>query len=133
MNAAHFEKLVEEAFEGLPDEFREACKGVAIRAEPLPDAETLAALELTNPYQLLGLYHGVSLARKSVFDLPMQPDMVFIYRLPIIAYARAEGYALRDVVRHVLIHEIGHHFGLSDADMEAIEASSDAEPDPPRS
>jgi predicted Zn-dependent protease with MMP-like domain len=69
----------------------------------------------------LGLYHGINLAKKSTFDVQILPNEVIIYREAIAAYAAARGYALQDVVRHVLIHEIGHHFGFSDADMEAIE------------
>lgn len=125
MNEAGFQRLVEAAFAELPEEFREACRDVAIRVEPLPDAEVLAALELHDGYQLLGLYHGINLAQKSVLDVAVQPDMVFIYRLPIIAYAQATHRQLADVVRHVLTHELGHHFGFSDADMEAIEAADD--------
>ena len=128
MDEAAFQKLVEAAFDELPQHFRAAAREVAIRAEALPDRETLAALEIEDPYELLGLYHGISLAHKSVLDLPNQPDMVFLYRLPIIAYAQAHGYELADVVRHVLIHELGHHFGFSDDDMETIEAAAG---DPP--
>jgi predicted Zn-dependent protease with MMP-like domain len=125
MNEAGFQRLVEAAFAELPAEFREACHDVAIRVEPLPDAEVLAALEMHDGYELLGLYHGINLAQKSVFDVSVQPDMVFLYRLPIIAYAKATHRPLAVVVRHVLTHELGHHFGFSDADMDAIEAADD--------
>lgn len=125
MNEAGFQRLVEAAFEELPPEFRDACRGVAIRVEPLPDADVLASLDLTDGYELLGLYHGINLAQKSVLDVTVQPDMVFLYRLPIVAYAHETGRNLGDVVRHVLIHELGHHFGFSDDDMDAIEAADD--------
>ena len=77
---------------------------------------------MDDPYELLGLYHGTPLVKKDSMELPATPDMVDIYRLPIIEYAMAEGQSLETVVTHVLVHEIGHHFGFSDDDMEAIEA-----------
>ena len=126
VSAAEFEVIVHAAFDQLPDAFRAACEDLAIRVEAFADEETLAALELENPYELLGLYHGINLARKSVLDLPGSPDMVLLYRMPIIAYAAASDLPLENVVRHVLVHEIGHHFGFSDADMAAIEAADGA-------
>jgi predicted Zn-dependent protease with MMP-like domain len=122
VDEAEFDGLIASAFEELPETYRDACRGLAIRSEALPSPETLAALELDNPFQLLGLYHGLNLARKSTFAVPTEADVILIYRLPIIAYAEASRFELADVVRHVLIHEIGHHLGFSDDDMEAIEA-----------
>lgn len=119
-----FEDLVQKAFEDLPDVYRDACRGLAIRTEDKASCEVLSALELSDPNLLLGLYHGVNLTRKSVFDLPILPDEVVIYREPIVAYASATGRPLGEVVNHVLVHEIGHHFGFSDADMELIEEDS---------
>ena len=116
-----FDGLVESAFEALPAPYREACRDLTIRTEPQASAEVLAALGITDPFELLGLYHGVSLTKKSTFTLPGLPDEVIIYRDPIVAYAQKTGLVLSDTVRHVLIHEIGHHFGFSDADMERIE------------
>ena len=113
--------MVRQAFEELPTEYREACRDLSIRIEALASPEIMSALHLANPYQLLGLYHGISLAKKSIFNVQMLPNEVLIYREAITAYAAKKGHALRDVVCHVLIHEIGHHFGFSDADMEAIE------------
>jgi len=117
----NFEEFVQAAYDDLPDTYREACKDLAIRIQALPSSETIAALDLSDPYELLGLYHGTSLARKSVLDVSTMPDVVVIYRLPILAYSEANGMPLQSVVSHVLVHEIGHHFGLSDADMTAIE------------
>lgn len=74
---------------------------------------------------LLGLYHGIGLPFKSVLHSGGGPDMIFLYRLPILNYARQTGDAIDAVIRHVYIHEIGHHFGFSDADMEAIEQETD--------
>jgi predicted Zn-dependent protease with MMP-like domain len=116
-----FDQMVRRAFAELPTEYREACKDLTIRTEPLAASEIMSTLQLASPYQLLGLYHGINLAKKSTFDLQMSPNEVVIYREAIVAYAAARGYPLQDVVRHVLVHEIGHHFGFSDADMEAIE------------
>ncbi len=116
-----FDTIVQRAFEELPTEYREACKDLTIRTEPLAASEIMSTLQLASPYQLLGLYHGINLAKKSTFDVQILPNEVIIYREAIAAYAATRGYALQDVVRHVLIHEIGHHFGFSDADMEAIE------------
>jgi predicted Zn-dependent protease with MMP-like domain len=121
VSVAEFDKLVRAAFEELAEVYRDACDGLGIRTEPHATDDVLRSLGIDDPSELLGLYHGVNLARKSVFDLASLPDEVIIYRNPIIAYARATGQPLADVVRHVLVHEIGHHFGFSDDDMEAIE------------
>ncbi len=122
MDEAEFEARVQDAFLLLPEVYRTACKGVAVRSQSLPSTETLQALGIEDPMGLLGLYHGVALTQKSVFDLAGMPDTVLIYRLPILAYAEEKGLPVNDVIKHVLIHEIGHHFGFSDDDMEAIEA-----------
>lgn len=118
-----FEKVAWQVYEGLPKAFTDRCGDLAIRIEEFPDRDTLIAMGLNSPYELLGLYHGVDLARKSNFDIPGGPDMVFLYRSPILRFQRHEGDPLEDVIAHVLIHEIGHHFGLSDEDMEEIERS----------
>lgn len=119
-----FRELAEAAYAALPAEFRDMCGDVVVQVRDFADRETLDAMGIDSPYELLGLYHGVSLDRKSVLDVPMGPDMVFLYRKPILLCAREQGDSVEDVVTHVLVHEIGHHFGLSDDDMEAIERSS---------
>jgi len=81
----------------------------------------LDGLGIASPFDLLGLYHGVDLARKSVMDPSVLPDMVFLYRRPILDYWGEHNDTLGQIVTHVLVHEIGHHFGFSDADMERIE------------
>lgn len=116
-----FEALAARAFAELPKGFRDTCGNVSIQIADLPDEETLRALGIASPYGLLGLYHGVSLDHQSVSDLPRGPEMVFLYRLPILEYWAGRTESLQDIVTHVLVHEIGHHFGLSDADMERIE------------
>jgi predicted Zn-dependent protease with MMP-like domain len=121
---ADFEWLAAMAWERLPQAFRAMCGNVLIRVEDFPTDEVLQELGLESPFDLLGLYHGVSLNKKSVTDLPRGPDMVFLYRRPLLDYWAGGEERLGDLVTHVLVHEIGHHFGLSDADMSHIEASA---------
>ena len=109
------------AFSSLPRRFRRELDGVVIRVDDFPDGETMAAMRLANPFDLLGLYRGVALPFKRVSDPLPEFDMIFLYRRPILAYCAETGEDPAAVVRHVLIHEIGHHFGFSDADMERIE------------
>lgn len=119
-----FERLAAEAWERLPPEFRGLCQGVAIRIEDFAHDDVLKELGIDSPFDLMGLYQGVSLDRKSVLDAPGQPDMVFLYRRAILDYWAEHEDTLGALVTHVLVHEIGHHFGLSDAAMEAIEAGA---------
>ncbi|WP_429911824.1 metallopeptidase family protein [Glycocaulis sp.] len=122
---ADFLDMAEAAFASLPEAFRQLCGNVVIQIADFADEETLKALEMENPYELTGLYHGVDLTEKSVMD-PGMPDHVFLYRLPILLeWCERGDVALDDLIAHVLVHEIGHHFGLSDDDMHAIEDSVD--------
>lgn len=123
---ADIEALAARAWQGLPAAFRDMCGDVVIRVEDFATDEVLAALKLDSPFDLMGLYHGVSLDRRSVLDLPRGPDMIFLYRRALLDYWAEHEEALDRLVSHVLIHEIGHHFGLSDADMAHIEAEADA-------
>ena len=120
-NLAELEAVAREAFAGVPAELRHFVRDVVIRVQDFPDDETLEELECESPFDLLGLYRGVDLARKSLLDAPEDVDMIFLYRRPILDYWCETGEDLTHLVRHVLIHEIGHHFGLSDDDMERIE------------
>jgi predicted Zn-dependent protease with MMP-like domain len=120
---ADIEALASRALASLPRRFKRHLGPVVIRAEDFPDAETEAAMGLDSPFDLLGLYRGVALPLKSVSDPRPDIDMIFLYRRPILDYWCATGEDLFAVVRHVLIHEIGHHFGFSDDDMERIENS----------
>jgi predicted Zn-dependent protease with MMP-like domain len=120
---ADFEAMAAEAYARLPDEFREKSNDLLIRVEDFATDEVLESLGIGDAYELLGLYHGVSLNHKSVMDLPRQPDMVFLYRRPILEEWAEGGEELGNLIAHVLVHEIGHHFGFSDADMERIEAA----------
>jgi len=120
---ADIEALATEAWSKLPSEFRQLCRDIVFRVEEFATDDVLDDLGIEDPFDLMGLYKGVSLDRKSVLDQPIEPDMVFLYRRAILdCWAEGEE-TLGHLVTHVLIHEIGHHFGLSDADMEAIEAS----------
>jgi len=121
---ADVEAVAREAFAGIPPELRGYARSVVIRVEDFPDDDTLEELECETPFDLLGLYKGVNLARKSLADVRQGLDMIFLYRRPILDYWCESGEDLTHVVRHVLIHEIGHHFGLSDDDMERIEAQA---------
>ena len=94
---------------------------MVLKVEDFPDDDTLEDLECESPFDLLGLYRGVDLTRKSVLDAPQDLDMIFLYRRPILDYWCEVGEDLTHLVRHVLIHEIGHHFGLSDDDMDRLE------------
>jgi predicted Zn-dependent protease with MMP-like domain len=118
---AEFEALAAVAWQRLPGEFRRLCTDLVIRVEDFPTEDVLRELNLESPFDLLGLYQGVSLDKKSVMDLPRTPAMVFLYRRPILDYWADGEETLGHLVTHVLVHEIGHHFGLSDADMERIE------------
>tara|TARA_R110002072_G_scaffold296512_1_gene468418 strand:+ start:293 stop:700 length:408 start_codon:yes stop_codon:yes gene_type:complete len=123
---ADFETMAEDALALIPAELRALAADVIIRIEDFPDEETARDMELDSPFDLLGLYSGVALTDKSVTDPGGTPDMVFLYRRPILDYWCETGEDLTHLIRHVLIHEIGHHFGFSDADMEALEEQAEA-------
>ena len=114
--------LAEAALRTIPATLRRHVGDVLIQVEEFPDQETEREMRLESPFDLLGLYRGVALDRKSVHDLPHEADTIFLYRRPMLDYWCESGEDLSRLVRHVLIHEIGHHFGLSDDDMKAIEA-----------
>ncbi len=124
LDASAIEALAYRAFAAIPKALRDEVDGVAIRVVDLPDRRTCVDLGLELPYDLLGLYHGLPIDQRSVFDVRQTVDMIFLYRLPLLAYTESTGEDLFDVVRHVLVHEIGHHFGFTDAEMEAIEAEA---------
>ncbi len=121
---ADLEAVAREAYAGVPIELRRFVQNVVIRVQDFPDDETMEDLECESPFDLLGLYRGVDLSQKSVLDTPEDVDMIFLYRRPILDYWCEGGEDLTHVVRHIMIHEIGHHFGLSDDDMERIEAEA---------
>ncbi len=113
------------AFQSIPDALRARVDGVVIQIHEFPDEETISDMELESPFDLLGLYTGVDLTSKSLTDPGDGIDMIFLYRRPLLDYWAENDVELGDLVRHVLIHEIGHHFGYSDQDMEQIEGMPD--------
>jgi len=119
---ADLEALAERGLTTIPAALKRHLGVIVIRVEEFPDSETEQEMELDSPFDILGLYRGVALPRKSVMDARAEPDVIFLYRRPILDYWCETGEDLYHLVRHVLIHEIGHHFGFSDDDMERIEA-----------
>ena len=117
-----FATLAEAAFARLPEEFRRAVGEVEFRVLDFADEATLDALGIDDPFELSGLYHGAPLQVRSVMDPFPQNSQIFLYRRPILdEWAERGDVTLEQLVEHVLIHEIGHHFGLSDAQIHAIE------------
>ncbi|HEX6860271.1 MAG TPA: metallopeptidase family protein [Caulobacteraceae bacterium] len=115
--------LAQAAFETLPAHLRALAGECVFQVADFADEETLEALGIDNPFELSGLYQGVDLSRQSVMDPVRMPPMVFLYRRPILdEWMELEDVTLGELVAHVLIHEIGHHFGLSDEQIEALEA-----------
>lgn len=121
---AEFEAMAMAAWGKIPAEFRDMARDLVIRVEEFATDEVLDALDIEDPYELTGLYQGLSLDKQSVLDLPREPDMVFLYRRPILDEWAAGEEELGHLIAHVLIHEIGHHFGFSDEDMEVVEAEA---------
>ena len=123
---ADIEAIADEAFAALPETFKILCEGVVIRVDDFPDEETLDELEAESEFDLLGLFRGRGLAhRGAVAETGEFPNMVWLYRRPILDYWAEHEETLGQVISHVLVHEIGHHFGLSDEDMEEIERKAE--------
>lgn len=116
-----FEDLATAAWSRLPSEFRQMAGDIVIRIEDFPSDDVIDSLGLDDPFDLTGLYQGVSLDRKSVGDSATEPDIVCLYRRPILDEWSDGEEELGHLVAHVLVHEIGHHFGLSDDDMQDVE------------
>ena len=122
---AELEILAAEIFRNLPKQIHDFCTDVVIQVDDFPTDEVLEAMQAETEFDLLGLFQGVGLPFRSE-SAPMQmPNMIWLYRRPILDYWAEHNETLGDIVRHVLVHEIGHHFGLSDAAMEAIEQAAD--------
>ncbi len=118
--------LSERIFNKLPQAILNHLKNVIIQWEEFPDDETAETMELAGPYDLLGLYKGVDLPLQSAIEKGELPDIIYLYRRPELDYWGESGETLGDIVRHVLIHEIGHHFGLSNELMARIEQVSES-------
>ena len=123
---ADIEMLADAAWRVIPERLRMHSKDVVIRVEDFPDEEICRDMNLESPFDLLGLYQGVAINERSVMDPGGGVDMVFLYRRPMLNFWCEYEEDLAHLVRHVLIHEIGHHFGFSDADMDALEREADA-------
>jgi predicted Zn-dependent protease with MMP-like domain len=119
---ADIERLADEAFAKLPPEFRALCGEVIVRVDDFPTDEVLEEMEAETPFDLLGLFTGVGMAQDAaVAETGRMPNTIHLYRRPLLDYWAEHDETLGHLVTHVLVHEIGHHFGLSDDDMEAIE------------
>jgi predicted Zn-dependent protease with MMP-like domain len=119
---ADVERLAEKAHAGLPERFRRLCEGLIIRVTDFPDEETLDAMGCETDFDLLGLFTGIGLAQQeAVAPTGRMPNIIHLYRRPLLDYWASHEETLGHLVSHVLIHEIGHHLGFSDANMEAIE------------
>ena len=114
-------EMAEHALAAIPSRLRQHVRGVAILVEEAPDDETLAGLGIENPWDLTGLYRGVPFGLKGAGETRQEPDMILLYREPILLEWIETGEDLFRLVRNVLIHEIAHHFGFSDADIEDLE------------
>ncbi|MGR3500721.1 metallopeptidase family protein [Pseudaestuariivita sp.] len=114
--------LAEAAVAQLPAPFAEAAREVALVVEDWPAADVLREMEIEDPLELTGLYDGIPLTEKSVFDQPMRPDTVWLYRRPILdELASRPGETLERLVTHIVVHEFAHHFGWSDDDIAVID------------
>jgi predicted Zn-dependent protease with MMP-like domain len=124
-----FERLAAEAHAGLPEEFRRLTGEVTIAVSDFPDDETVEEMELESPFDILGLFRGTGLPQRgAVSETGQMPNRIWLYRRPILDWWAESEDSLGEIVTHVLIHEIGHHFGFSDDDMEALEeAAADAD------
>lgn len=121
---AAFEVLAGEVFRHLPKKFRDLCADVIIQVDDFPSREVLRHMDAHSKFDLLGLFHGIGLPFRAESFTGQMPNMIWLYRRPILDYWAAHDDTLGDIVRHVLVHEIGHHFGLSDDAMHAIEQAA---------
>lgn len=117
--------LAEQALAAIARQFAGQVREVGIIVEDQADDETLHELGIESPWELTGLYRGVPLTQRSVLDVPQQPDRIFLYRAAILLEWIETGEDLYRLVRNVVVHELAHHFGFSDADIEAIEQEPD--------
>jgi predicted Zn-dependent protease with MMP-like domain len=120
-SADDIEAMARKAMAALPEAFRAHLGDVVLRVEEFADDETLAALGIDDPFALSGLYHGRPFGEKSSMDTGTLPDMITLYRRAILDEWIETGVDLDALVNHVLVHEVGHHFGLSDEDMHRLE------------
>ena len=120
-SAAEIEAIARASLERLPEPFAAHLRDVVLTVEDFADDETLEMMGIENPFDLTGLYHGLPIGQKSVELSGTLPDRIFLYRRAILDEWAADGESLEHLVHHILVHEVGHHFGLSDGDMHALE------------
>ena len=123
-DAATIDAMARAALTRIPEPFASHLADVVLLVEELADDETLDALDIDDPYDLTGLYHGRPIGEKSAFESGALPDRIHLYRQPLLAEWCETGVDLGDLITHVVVHEVGHHFGLSDDDMHALEDSA---------
>jgi len=119
--ADSFQQIAEEELASLPVTFLDAIHNVSIQIGEFPADEVVEALGVESPFDLLGLYQGWPLPERGASYAGQPPDIIELYRQPILRFCEEQGEELRHCIRHVLVHEIGHYFGFSDEEMEAIE------------
>lgn len=120
-DAATIERMARAALARIPEPFASHLADVVLIVEDFADDETLDAMGIEDPFDLTGLYHGRPIGEKSSFDSGALPDRIHLYRRPLLDEWCETGVSLEALVTHVVVHEVGHHFGLSDDDMHAIE------------
>ena len=119
---ALIEQLAHEAIATLPEPWRGPATGVVLRIEDFPSDEMVEAMGLNDPFELTGLYEGIPMTEKSVHDQPLHPDMIWLFRRPILdEWAERGDVSIGDLVAHIVVHELAHHFGWSDADIARID------------
>ncbi len=124
LSLAEMETIAEEAFRRLPENFRALCSDLVIQVDDFPSDDVVRDMRLQSEFDILGLFQGIGLPFQSTSDPSRMPNMVWLYRRPILDYWAEHEETLGAIITHVLVHEIGHHFGLSDDDMEAIESNT---------
>jgi len=121
-----FEELVTSAIHELPEYFRQKMENITIHIEDFPDKNTLKSLGYSSPYSILGLYQGIPTTRRGIHYRNVMPDRIFIYRKPILR-KNNNRQAIKDDIKRVVLHEIGHYFGLSEHELRSIENKNIAE------
>ncbi len=122
---AEIERLAEAAMAGLPEVFRVHLAGVVLKIEDFASEDVLREMGIEDPFDLTGLYTGRPVGEQSSFVSGELPPMIHLYRRPLLDEWAETGVSLEDLITHVIVHEVGHHFGLSDAEMHAIEDAAE--------
>jgi len=126
---AEIEEIARRTLDRLPSPFAESLRDIVLAVQPVADVGTVRRVGLSHPMQLSGLYEGVSLNHQSVSDSGTLPERITLYSRPILAEWRSTRVSLEQLVSHIVIHEVGHHFGFSDEDMHALEGEPEGEPE----